>query len=243
MDVVKTGRLTEAPFAAESAAPASLLSDNQKGDKAWDRLKTTCCGGLLQVTSAEIDGSMVSLHSKLQENVVDTTPQHHKREDDSTEESSGSLDATIKQGTKTPTHGRYVKGDAKGWYPMILCRVTLGRIYYCANSESGVEVYQRWILGNDSPQDPKHFHRPAWGPNTVIKIIKNVFWGGEPGCSGVLVDISRAGWIYCHSKNAWFTNALSRWAIQTSQLNTTCLGQRYPSSFCSCLEIQRDAWT
>lgn len=29
----------------------------------------------------------------------------------------------------------YVKGDAKGWYPMILCRVTLGRIYYCANTD------------------------------------------------------------------------------------------------------------
>lgn len=27
----------------------------------------------------------------------------------------------------------YVKGDHKGWYPMILCRVTLGRVYYCAN--------------------------------------------------------------------------------------------------------------
>ncbi|OLQ12682.1 hypothetical protein AK812_SmicGene3389 [Symbiodinium microadriaticum] len=30
---------------------------------------------------------------------------------------------------------RYVKGDSKGWYPMILCRVTLGRIYYCANQD------------------------------------------------------------------------------------------------------------
>jgi len=29
----------------------------------------------------------------------------------------------------------YVKGDSKGWYPMILCRVTLGRIYYCANQD------------------------------------------------------------------------------------------------------------
>ena len=29
----------------------------------------------------------------------------------------------------------YVKGDHKGWYPMILCRVTLGRIYYCANAD------------------------------------------------------------------------------------------------------------
>eukprot|EP00440_Ansanella_granifera_P041339 gb/GFBE01044830.1/.p1 GENE.gb/GFBE01044830.1/~~gb/GFBE01044830.1/.p1 ORF type:complete len:1240 (+),score=339.42 gb/GFBE01044830.1/:1-3720(+) len=29
----------------------------------------------------------------------------------------------------------YVKGDAKGWYPMILCRVTLGRINYCSNKD------------------------------------------------------------------------------------------------------------
>ena len=30
---------------------------------------------------------------------------------------------------------RYVKGDSKGWYPMILCRVTLGRLYYCATAD------------------------------------------------------------------------------------------------------------
>ncbi|CAJ1442118.1 unnamed protein product [Effrenium voratum] len=29
----------------------------------------------------------------------------------------------------------YVKGDAKGWYPMILCRVALGRVHYCASSD------------------------------------------------------------------------------------------------------------